>query len=111
MRGNKTIVRNTGKAAIKREVPPKQVFLASRKKELKKFKNEHTAEFKTKAVLETFQFGRTVVRKKYDIPETTLRNWISRYLKEKDNETRGIPTEKKKTGSHDKAHKNTRSNT
>ena len=41
--------------------------------------SKYETEFKLKIVQETNIYGRTKVRKKYGLPETTLRGWIKRY--------------------------------
>ena len=44
----------------------------------------YTEEFKLKMIELALQINRASVRKKFDIPETTLRGWIKQYMKRKD---------------------------
>jgi len=64
----------------KNEIVTKEEFLSQREPELSPSNgSKYKTEFKMKVVQEVSIYGRTEVRKKYKIPETTLRSWVKLY--------------------------------
>ena len=58
----------------------KEEFLSQREPELSPSNgSKYKTEFKVKVVQEVSIYGRTEVRKKHNIPETTLRSWVKLY--------------------------------
>jgi|TARA_R110000824_G_scaffold22325_11_gene81867 hypothetical protein len=57
--------------------PPKEIK-EHKPQEIKEYKSPrtYTTEFKIKVVEQALSEGRAVVRKQYNLPETTLRSWI-----------------------------------
>ena len=69
--GSKRLLLNQAPMEIieKHTAPPEKIDKC-------KVSRTYTTEFKIKVVKQALSEGRTVVRKQYNLPETTLRNWI-----------------------------------